>query len=141
MSHCHEKTDLHTRGNCRTARCTGPTYQATRRETNLTQEQAAKGIGISAEFYARIERGKALPGLENLVKIADFFKVRVDYLIGQGQVEAMNLVKLAASRKIEFLTECARKDDDVRRMIILVLKMGADRGVSGHAAILKTART
>ncbi|MCG8416468.1 MAG: helix-turn-helix domain-containing protein [Proteobacteria bacterium] len=48
----------------------------------LTQEGAAEKIGVSVEFYSRIERGRALPSLKTLIRIAVAFGVSTDKLLG-----------------------------------------------------------
>ena len=50
----------------------------------LTQEDAAERIGISAEFYARIERGNALPSVPTLVRISMALGVSPDALLGRA---------------------------------------------------------
>ncbi len=53
-----------------------------RTEYNLTAKQLAKEIGVSDSIIIRWEHGERSPTIENLYKIAVFFKVSADYLIG-----------------------------------------------------------
>ncbi|OGK56318.1 hypothetical protein A3J15_02605 [Candidatus Roizmanbacteria bacterium RIFCSPLOWO2_02_FULL_38_10] len=43
--------------------------KAARLDKNLTQEELAKKAGINANFYAKVERGKAKPSGVTLTKI------------------------------------------------------------------------
>ena len=54
-----------------------------RKLNNVTQRQLADYLQIAQPSYIRYENGKAEPTLENLVKIADYFDVSVDYLLGR----------------------------------------------------------
>ncbi|MBQ7467093.1 MAG: helix-turn-helix transcriptional regulator [Clostridia bacterium] len=55
-----------------------------RKQSNLTQQQVAKKLGITQPSYIRYEIGNSEPTLENLVKLADLFDVSVDYLLGRS---------------------------------------------------------
>jgi transcriptional regulator with XRE-family HTH domain len=52
-----------------------------RLEENLTQEDISNLLHIDRSNIANYERGKRLPSLESLIKIAEFFNVSLDYLI------------------------------------------------------------
>lgn len=51
----------------------------------LTQEDAAELIGVSAEFYARIERGNALPSVPTMARICTSLGVSADVLLGRAE--------------------------------------------------------
>lgn len=57
-----------------------------RSEQSLSQRQIAKMLNISQATYNNWENGKTEPSIEDLIKISNFFKVSVDYLI-DNQVE------------------------------------------------------
>ncbi|MCG8416962.1 MAG: helix-turn-helix domain-containing protein [Proteobacteria bacterium] len=61
----------------------GTAARAARKALKLTQEDAAERIGVSAEFYARIERGHALPSVPTLARICSALGVSADVLIGR----------------------------------------------------------
>lgn len=54
-----------------------------RKLNRLTQRQMAEYLQIAQPSYIRYENGSAEPSLENLVKLADYFDVSVDYLLGR----------------------------------------------------------
>lgn len=47
----------------------GASVRAARLDKGLTQAEAAELLGISLEFFGRIERGKTLPSVETLVRV------------------------------------------------------------------------
>lgn len=49
---------------------------------NLTMKQAAEALGLPYTTYVNYEKGTREPNSETLKKIADFYKVTVDYLLG-----------------------------------------------------------
>ena len=49
----------------------------------LSQIALSKEIGVSSRVYQTYEYGKSEPGMSNLVSIANFFDVSLDYLTGR----------------------------------------------------------
>lgn len=54
-----------------------------RKKSGLTQEDVAKQLGITRSAYTYYETDKTQPSLETAAKLADIFKVSLDYLIGR----------------------------------------------------------
>lgn len=54
----------------------GKTLKKLRKEKGLTQVQLAKKVGISSNYYARIERDEENPSLEVFKDIAKALKVK-----------------------------------------------------------------
>ncbi len=50
---------------------------------NITQSQLAKETGIKQQSISRWERGERLPNILDLVKLANYYKISVDELIGR----------------------------------------------------------
>lgn len=57
------------------------TIKAARVNVGLTQEQAAKALGITRSTLASYEAGKTIPDIEMGKKIAVLYKTSVDCLI------------------------------------------------------------
>ena len=53
-----------------------------RSEKKITQEQLGKAIGVSQQAVNSYENTETQPDFNTLVKIADYFNVTVDYLLG-----------------------------------------------------------
>ena len=54
-----------------------------RKEKGLSQAKLAKEIGVSFSVVCYWETDRAEPTALNLVKLADFFDISVDYLLGR----------------------------------------------------------
>ena len=54
-----------------------------RKEKGLTQTQLANAVGLGRQAYAYYEKGEREPSPETLCKLADFFGVTVDELLGR----------------------------------------------------------
>ncbi|MGI0534989.1 helix-turn-helix transcriptional regulator [Bacillus pfraonensis] len=52
---------------------------------NRTQEEVAKGIEISRPRYSHFENDRNEPDLHLIQKIADYYKVTTDYLLGRSE--------------------------------------------------------
>jgi transcriptional regulator with XRE-family HTH domain len=65
------------------AKSLGAAARRARKTLELTQEDAAERIGVSVEFYARIERGHSLPSMSTFVRITRALGVSADALIGR----------------------------------------------------------
>ncbi|MFW6016106.1 MAG: helix-turn-helix domain-containing protein [bacterium] len=61
-----------------------------RGENDLTQEELAKNIGLSRSTVAGYETNKRKPDSDTLNKIADFFNVSVDFLLGRSDQRYTN---------------------------------------------------
>ncbi|MCL2693597.1 MAG: helix-turn-helix domain-containing protein [Oscillospiraceae bacterium] len=59
--------------------------RALRKQKGLTQQQTAKALGLSERCYRNYEIDKHVPSLENIIIIADFFDVSIDYLVGRDK--------------------------------------------------------
>ncbi|MCI9670616.1 MAG: helix-turn-helix transcriptional regulator [Lawsonibacter sp.] len=51
----------------------------------MTQQQVANIIQTTLRQYQRFEKGEQKPGFDNLVKLADCFRVSMDYLAGRSE--------------------------------------------------------
>lgn len=51
-----------------------------------TQIQAATYADITEMAYGNYERGKQMPKLDILIRIADVYKVSLDYLVGRTDI-------------------------------------------------------
>lgn len=58
-----------------------------RKEKGLTQQQVAIYCDITEKAYQNYELMTREPKLEILVKIADFYEVSLDYLVGRTDIK------------------------------------------------------
>lgn len=72
-----------------------------RQERHINQESVAAAIGVSVRSYGEWERGFIYPEPDNLLKLAKYFSVSTDYLLGAtpyrniGNREAMKITGLS----------------------------------------------
>ena len=57
----------------------------------ITQSQIADYIGISRQAISQYYTGVSIPSFETLLKIADFFKVTTDYLLGRSDTSVVRI--------------------------------------------------
>ena len=53
-----------------------------RKEKGISQKQASSDLGISQALLSHYEKGIREPNNETLIKLAEYFDVSVDYLLG-----------------------------------------------------------
>jgi transcriptional regulator with XRE-family HTH domain len=73
----------------------------------LTQEDVAERVGVSLEFYSRLERGGTLPSVPTLHRLVAALDVSADVLLGRAVLEAPPL-----------RIEDSGSADDVRRRLL-----------------------
>ena len=64
--------------------------KALRGERALTQTQAAEAGGMTLRAYQRLENENAKPHYDSLLRLADFYGVSVDYLMGRTERREVN---------------------------------------------------
>lgn len=58
-------------------------------KNNLSQRELANYLDLSVSAYGNYELDQRQPSIENLCKLADYFGVSVDYLIGHEKKSVM----------------------------------------------------
>ena len=74
-----------------------------RKQQNLSQADLAKAVGASRTIIGNYERNANIPSVDMLLKLANVFKVSVDYLIGEGQLAKYDKEVLKRMEDIENL--------------------------------------
>ena len=54
-----------------------------REDHDLTQKDVANVLSVSTRVYSNYECGDCEPSIESLIKLADYYKVSLDYLVGR----------------------------------------------------------
>lgn len=62
-------------------------------DAGYTQPQVAEEISISKGTISKYETGKLEPDLEKLAKLAEFYNVSTDWLLGIGAKQPANILK------------------------------------------------
>lgn len=61
-----------------------------RESKNLTQKAVAESVGMAPMAYQRYEYGTRDPAFSQLLSLADFFDVSIDYLVGRTDKPEVN---------------------------------------------------
>lgn len=61
-----------------------------RKSRNITQKQLATEINVAERNYQSFEYGKVKPSFDNLIILADYFNVSLDYLVGRSDNPEIN---------------------------------------------------
>ena len=61
----------------------GDNLSLLRKEKNMEQKLLAKVLGVSQQTISRWENNVVEPDIKSLIKIADYFDVTTDYLLGR----------------------------------------------------------
>ena len=60
----------------------------------LNQVEFAKAMGVSKQCVSNWENDNVMPSIEMLVKIADFFNVTTDYVLGRNEKTYLDVSEL-----------------------------------------------
>lgn len=96
--------------------------QQLRKSRGLTQDDLAEILGISLSSYQKYERDSISPSYETLCKIADFYHVTTDYLLGrEPATDPFDMLQLPEDQK-SVMERFASFPDDVRAIILDAIK-------------------
>lgn len=93
-----------------------------RERTNTNQKSLAAVLGITPSVISQYEKGKAMPGYDVMLKIADHFQVSVDYLLGRDETASGTERWLDTKfyRKLtnrQLLEQCGSLSQEQRRLL------------------------
>ena len=98
-----------------------------RKQAKLSQEMMAEKIGVSRQAITKWETGLGVPDIENLVAIADLFKLSLDELMGRD-IEHETLAKDYIYESVTEYDIDGKKDFDISFMGSNKLKLYAYEG-------------
>lgn len=93
----------------------GERLKQARINAGKTQEQVATMLGVTRGAYSHLENNRNEPDNDTLVKLASYFEVTTDYLLGKNQTP-----------------EWAKKDEVIQLDKILQSKVGMAYGPDGE---------
>lgn len=90
----------------------GEILKKLRKINNLSKIDVAKQLQLPYMTYNNYEIGRNEPNIKNLIKIADFYNVSIDYLVGRSfsgdvgylsekQRSALEILKMLNDRNLE----------------------------------------
>ncbi len=92
-----------------------------RKERKLNQEDIGTILNVSKTQISDIEKGKRLTTIENLVILANYFNVSLDYLTGRiddPDMPSSNKVKNISTEEVELLEDFRQLDKYEQNIII-----------------------
>lgn len=89
----------------------GKNLKILRTESGKTQQQVADYLGLSRGAYSHLENERNEPDQETLVKIANYFDVSTDYLLGLTRFRKIDTDDENSSPYIK--TIASHMDDDL----------------------------
>lgn len=69
-----------------------------RKNRNLTQEELGLQVGLSKAVVSKYENSMGYPTFDMLIKIAAFFGVTTDYLLGVSEGKTVDVAELTDSQ-------------------------------------------
>ena len=112
----------------------GKNIKLNREKLNITQQELAEKLFVSYQAVSAWERGIALPDLENTVKLADIFNVKIDKLLNEKQVNNLYIAIDGGGTKTEFIL--FDKEGFVKKKLILSGSNPNDIGIEKSIEIL-----
>lgn len=111
-----------------------------RNKAKITQQELANVLGISRGTIGMYEIGKRDPDTETLKKIAQYFNVSVDYLLGNSNNRNINEPKIPETDK-KLIDDITSLDDDLKKeakkyIELLKLKQNIDASKDENSATL-----
>lgn len=105
-----------------------------RTERNLNQRELASLLSVSNGAVGMWETGKRQPDLNTVVKIANFFGVSVDYLLGIDQFKEREHKKEKNTTEEELLLQSFNRcDDECKKYLLAKAGVLCVEGISAVA--------
>ena len=83
-----------------------------REDKDLRQSDLAEMVGIDQRTISNYETGKSNPDSNALIKLADFFNVSIDYLVGRVSSDFY-----ASYEKKKFIDKIQQSLEELKKMI------------------------
>lgn len=106
-----------------------------RQDRGLTQKQLGKILSVSTGTISNYENGVHYPDLEKLVRLADYFQVSTDYLLGRQDDPCSTVghgIRLSQNEMLaKMIRSISHLPDDRKRALGLIIS-DMERGVQGE---------
>lgn len=113
--------------------------QALRKQKGLTQGEISEILGVKLSTYQKYERDVIFPSYDTLLKIADFYGVTTDYLLGRepavNPLAMLNIsVKEISSDK--FIETYEKLPETAKQIFIDTMLKLSEAAISGNTEYL-----
>ena len=92
-----------------------------RKKKGVSQSEVAKFLNISQSNYSKYERGEIEPDLSTLIKLADYFDVSIDYLLGHTVPYLINKSEFS-NKQLNVIEELKTLDNDQCNSVVAYMK-------------------
>lgn len=93
-----------------------------RTEKEISQRAIAQIMSVSQGTYNNWENGKTQPSIEQIITLANYFGVTVDYLIGNtNDYEVLSSAELLTEEQKEILNKVSRLSKSARNALMQFL--------------------
>lgn len=94
-----------------------------RKERGLSQREAAKIFGVSQGTFNNWENSNTQPSIEQLISIARYFEVSVDYLIGNADYTGViNMISSLTPEQKELISLYSSLPENSRNAVMAILR-------------------
>lgn len=69
-------------------------------EKKVTQKELADSVGVSRQAISQYMDGSAQPNLDKFVKMAEFFNVSTDYMVGNTDIRLVDTTDIAINKQL-----------------------------------------
>lgn len=91
-----------------------------RKSKGISQEQAANALGISVRAYQNYEYRQREPNIEMILKLADFYDVSTDYLLGRETSNPLEGISLD-EEDTQLILTLAKLPNNIRKCTLNLL--------------------
>ena len=106
----------------------GKRLKELRNGIKISQAKLAPKLGVAQSLIARYETGEHMPPVEFLVKVADYYDVSMDFLVGRANSPQGKLYKYQAK---------TIKDDKMREFVEMCFEPNSAVNVKLKEALIK----
>lgn len=96
-----------------------------RREKKISQRAAAGDLGVSQALLSHYENGLREPGLSFVVRVADYYGVSCDYLLGRSMARDGSAVPV---ERMELREDAVREKSQIVEAASLLLELAGQTG-------------
>ena len=74
-----------------------------RKENQKTQDDLARALNVSHGTYNNYEQGKYEPNIDTIIKLANYYDVSIDYLVGRDYKNEIGYINETQKNSIKTL--------------------------------------
>ncbi len=94
----------------------GKKLQCLRKEKNWTQDELGKLIGVHGRSIGKYEAGMSNPSRETLQKLANIFKVPMEYFLVEAE-NALTSIPIRDKELLQYFLKVDQMDDEAKKVI------------------------